>query len=88
MQARLFNRPVIVSRSVKHHVPSFGGRSPEKKADVIVGLRLIEVRESYCLFDFEFDQLERLTKKDMRDSNLRLLRSQLTSSVPAEETDT
>ena len=53
----------------------------------LLGLRLIEVRESYCTQDFEWDQLERLTKKDMKESNIRLLRSQLTSSVPKEESE-
>lgn len=36
---------------------------------------MLEVRLAYCNEDFEFDQLERLSKKDMKEANVKLLRA-------------
>eukprot|EP00798_Chlamydomonas_sp_ICE-L_P020842 gene20842-27674_t len=46
-------------------------------------LRVMEVRAAYCNEDFEFDQLERLSKKGIKDSNIELMRNSATASLSA-----
>ncbi|GAX77107.1 hypothetical protein CEUSTIGMA_g4553.t1 [Chlamydomonas eustigma] len=46
----------------------------------MLGLRVLEVRLAYSLEDFEYDQLERLAKKDMQEANIMLMRSFATTN--------
>ena len=45
----------------------------------------MEVRAAYCEEDFEFDQLERLAKKGMKEANIKLMRSSAAASLTALE---
>lgn len=50
-------------------------------------LRVLEVRLAYAHEDFEFDQLEKLCKKDMSEANVRLMRSYAKASFAAGTAD-
>lgn len=45
------------------------------------------MRLAYTQEDFEFDQLEKLCKKDMSEANVRLMRSYATASFAAGTAD-
>ncbi|EFJ41529.1 hypothetical protein VOLCADRAFT_98547 [Volvox carteri f. nagariensis] len=48
-----------------------------------LGLRLMEVRDHYCEEAFEWDQLQRLAKKDMKGANTKLMRQFAAASLAA-----
>ncbi|GIM03759.1 hypothetical protein Vretimale_8426 [Volvox reticuliferus] len=48
-----------------------------------LGLRLMEVRDHYCEEAFEWDQLQQVSKKDMRAANTKLMRQFAAASFAA-----
>ncbi|GLC41620.1 hypothetical protein PLESTF_000272200 [Pleodorina starrii] len=48
-----------------------------------LGLRLMEVRDSYCEEAFEWDQLQRLAKEEMKGANTKLMRRFAAASLAA-----
>jgi hypothetical protein len=46
-------------------------------------LRVLEVRDAYCLENFEWDQLRRLAAKDTKAANLQLMRKAAAASLSA-----
>ncbi|GIL54948.1 hypothetical protein Vafri_10639 [Volvox africanus] len=48
-----------------------------------LGLRLMEVRDHYCDEAFEWDQLQQVSKKDMRAANTKLMRQFAAASLAA-----
>ncbi|PNH07055.1 hypothetical protein TSOC_006508 [Tetrabaena socialis] len=48
-----------------------------------LGLRLMEVRDSYCAEGFEWDHLQRLAQQDMKKANTQLMKQFATASLEA-----
>ncbi|KAG2442254.1 hypothetical protein HYH02_009738 [Chlamydomonas schloesseri] len=48
-----------------------------------LGLRLLEVRKAYCEEAFEWDQLQRVSVKDMQGANARIMRQFAAASLAA-----
>lgn len=55
------------------------------KHNQMLALRVMEVRDAYCEQDFEWDQLRKVATRDMKNANVKIMRSTVTASFTAAE---